>query len=1381
MFHTQDALFAENAGQWAVDDVYFGYNKGGTQIYFTDDGLEFELCRSGYDPAMDLRAMEPVIAEAGLQTGPRDNIESTHFSLAFDGARATMPVGADRTETVFNYHLGEDANWVDSVATYKTVVYNGLYDGIDLHTFSRHGQMKYEFHIEPGSDYTQIELSYGGIEKLSIAADGSLHIATELGEIVDEDLYIYQVVDGQEIEVVGQFVLLDEDSYAFNISGEYDASAELIIDPNIDWGTYLGGSDSDSTGNVATDAQGNIYACGSTRSSGWGISVGWDTTYGGNSDGYVVKLTSSGAHLWSTYLGGSNDDYATGVTTDIQGDIYVTGFTSSSDWGITGGWDTSYGGGRDGYIVKLTDTGLHIWSTFLGGSDIEGAYIAATDVQGNVYVCGDTASSDWGISGGWDTTYGGGFDGYVIKLTSGGSHLWSTYLGGAGADCTYHVATDPQNNIYVSGYRNGDGYVDKFSGSGSHLWSTYLGGTDNSFATEVITDGEGNVYVCGSFDGNVAKLSSVGTRIWSVYLDGVGEGISMDGQGNVYVCGRTDASGGYITKLSSGGSILWEDTDQAGLAWGVTTDDQGNVYVCGSVNSISSNIYGGWDTTFGGNGDGFVLKINDLSRGGAMVTVESPGGARVEGAAVNLYYDTGNGWTFYEMANNQPSSGVAGFNSIPARAYNFEVYYEGEFWGSAWTAEGAMTVPVLGLGTCDIVRHEPYAFNVRLEVDGQSVVGGEVPLGETIDVAFSVTNDETYWDTDVGNDIWVQFWLDKVPTEPAAEPFYYSTDIGQEHLVAGQWKEYSAEWTPSEAGEYLRRIEVYTWINEHWVLTDLWDWQEVLTVYEPFEPYVAGFTLHGIHDNDKDGLHSRLELGVNVDSNVEGECFVRLYDEDLASSNDFIVDSSSFPVNGQSTNDAFYVSFDVTSNWYEVPWLDIFSLYIELYDADTGQMIQGPVHIGSWDIETVEDDTPEWAILAYFDGDNNLEPYFISYLDDLENAAGNEEVVIAAQLDRSPGWWEWQQAELVWNDDTSHDNWTDTRRFLVEHDTSGTSFAEYSNYSIGEANMGDSAVLQSFIEWGIGNLPDANNYALILGDHGLGWPAICMDNTDDDFLTMPEIVSAVSDADVHFDTIFLNACLMGGIEVASYLDNISDYLVFSEDEMWGILDTLFTIDVNYYYDFASHISESTTSQSLAGSIALNYYQSCTAWWQDYDMTISTIDCSQVDAVLNAVDFFADSIIASQDAISDCRSAVIASTSFCSNPDYTDLYEIAEAVFLSSSDPQVQLAAATLCAAIDNLVLENYTNGINEDAKGISVYLPNPRYDSYWTEYKESEFAAIHRLDELAIAMYGEPDETPPEAVFLPTVSTGTGQGLFLREIPPTMQRFPQPPSEQMKF
>ena len=212
IFHAQDALFAENAGQWDNEEVYFGYNKGGTQIYFSEESIEFGLSRRELREGVDSAEVEEMLlAMPGADDELYESV-STHFSLNFDGARPVVPTGADLAETVFNYHLGAQEDWVDGVATYKTVVYNNLYAGIDLHTFSRHGEMKYEFHVAPGGDWLDIRLSYEGIEGLSIGEDGSLCIETELGTIVDEGLYIYQTIDGKQIEVTGDFTLLDADA-----------------------------------------------------------------------------------------------------------------------------------------------------------------------------------------------------------------------------------------------------------------------------------------------------------------------------------------------------------------------------------------------------------------------------------------------------------------------------------------------------------------------------------------------------------------------------------------------------------------------------------------------------------------------------------------------------------------------------------------------------------------------------------------------------------------------------------------------------------------------------------------------------------------------------------------------------------------------------------------------------------------------------------------------------------------------------------------------------------------------------------------------------------------------------------------------------------------
>ncbi len=686
VFHAQDALFAENAGQWQNEDAYFGYNKGGTQIYFTGESIEFGLSRRELKDGVDPAAIEgdwfslpeecaaqtvpvPLSPELGLPDPTEEDFyetTSTHFSLNFDGAQPTVPTGADQAETVFNYHLGPQEDWVDGVATYKTIIYDDLYAGIDLHTFSRHGEMKYEFHVAPGANYSEIQLRYDDIEGLSVREDGSLEIETVLGEIVDEGLYIYQTIGGEQVEVAGEFTLVDTDTYTFTVTGNYDPSVELVIDPEVDWGTYLGGTRDDYANGVATDASGNVYVAGKTDSSGW-ISGGWDISRGGIQDGFVVKLSPTGSHLWSTYLGGESYDRADGVATDASGNIYVAGLTYSSGW-VSGGWDAIHGGSDDGFIAKLSPDGSHLWSSYLGGTSTDIAESVATDATGNVYVTGETYSNGW-VSDGWDTSLDGRGDGFVVKLSPTGSHLWSSYLGGASierAELADGVATDASGNVYVAGetYSSGwvsggwdtslggpyDGFVVKLSPAGSHLWSSYLGGADYECVYGVTTDTSGNVCLAGvtkssgwvsggwdtsldgSDDGFVVKLSPAGSHLWSSYLGGANldgaRGVATDASENIYVAGETSSGGwisggwdtslggpydGFIVKLSPAGSHHWSSyfggADSDGAA-DIATNGSGNVYVAGGTFS-SGWISGDWDTSLDGIRDGFVVKIRE--------------------------------------------------------------------------------------------------------------------------------------------------------------------------------------------------------------------------------------------------------------------------------------------------------------------------------------------------------------------------------------------------------------------------------------------------------------------------------------------------------------------------------------------------------------------------------------------------------------------------------------------------------------------------------------------------------------------------------------------------------------------------------------------------
>ena len=311
LFKVSPALFVENQGQWADDSVHFVHSGDGASVAMTDTGPVFQLFRR--EPKLNNAPAE----ESGPPTrldavgGPEEfDTKMLEFSAEFVGADVVTPVGRDQAEATFNYFLGEQSNWRRDVPSYTTVAYEGLYDGIDLHTWGLRSHLKYEFHVAPGADYTQVAVRYQGIDGLALDDDGSLliNMGGDWGQLVDDAPYVYQVIDGQEREVAGRFELLDAYTYTFVITGEYDPSAVLVIDPNLAWSTYLGGSGQEIGRSVAVDASGNILVAGETSSSGW-VSGGLDTSYnGGDYDAFVAKINISEASGDIRLLSASSQD-----------------------------------------------------------------------------------------------------------------------------------------------------------------------------------------------------------------------------------------------------------------------------------------------------------------------------------------------------------------------------------------------------------------------------------------------------------------------------------------------------------------------------------------------------------------------------------------------------------------------------------------------------------------------------------------------------------------------------------------------------------------------------------------------------------------------------------------------------------------------------------------------------------------------------------------------------------------------------------------------------------------------------------------------------------------------------------------------------------------
>ena len=388
-FDISPAVFVGNAGQWDPS-IRYAFQGKGINVLFTDEGPVFELFGR---------------KEAGADIAEEDAVTKDVVRARFRGSNQVSPEALFASGAHMNYYVGSDqSKWRSGVPSFYKLCYRNIYDGIDLYIWGRRSGLKYEFHVAPGADWRQIVVQYEGVETLHVDAAGALHVVTALGEMVDNAPVVYQDTPQGRRDVAARFRVTGPSSYGFDLAGDYDSSLPLILDPELAWSTYLGGGGGrDSARGVAVDVSGNVYVAGAAGASNW-VSGGFDTSRQ-NQDGFVVKLTPAGGHVWSTYLGGNADDSSHSIAVDASGDVFVAGETDSAGW-VSGGFDASYGGSDDGFVAKLTSSGTLAWATYLGGSRQDYAYGIAADTSGNAYVAGATRSEGW-VSGGFDASYGG--------------------------------------------------------------------------------------------------------------------------------------------------------------------------------------------------------------------------------------------------------------------------------------------------------------------------------------------------------------------------------------------------------------------------------------------------------------------------------------------------------------------------------------------------------------------------------------------------------------------------------------------------------------------------------------------------------------------------------------------------------------------------------------------------------------------------------------------------------------------------------------------------------------------------------------------------------------------------------------------------------------
>ena len=475
--------------------------------------------------------------------------------------RPATPVASEPLRSTSHFYGGNrPERWRSSVPTFAEVRYPEVGPGIDLVYRVAEGRLKYDLVLAPGADPAHAQLRYQGAERLIIDREGALEIHTAAGTLREERPCLYQDIDGRRVEVRGGYRLVSPHVLGFWATG-YDSGRPLIVDPGITWSSFLGGSSNDYPFRVALASNGDVVIAGYTESDDYPVSSGaYQRVKGLGRDVVVTRMRADGAGIvWSTFLGGAGMDHGLALAVDGSNNVFVGGNTLSTDFPVSAGaFRTSYGGGGDGFVTKLNANGGLVYSTYVGGVASDIVNAIAVDASGSATVAGTTSSINYPTTPGVVRGTLDSEDGFVTRLNAAGTQLVYSTLIGC-----------PGNDQLLGLALDGQGQATVVGRTNSREFPVTAG----------VVDPTSDAY----WDGVVVRLNATATAfLYSTYLSGAGydepQGVVMDGSGNAFVVGQTaspnfpvssnafqraKAGGtydGFITKLSPDARTLLYST-----------------------------------------------------------------------------------------------------------------------------------------------------------------------------------------------------------------------------------------------------------------------------------------------------------------------------------------------------------------------------------------------------------------------------------------------------------------------------------------------------------------------------------------------------------------------------------------------------------------------------------------------------------------------------------------------------------------------------------------------------------------------------------------------------------------------------------------------------
>lgn len=499
------------------------------------------------------------------------------MNLTFHGAATgTTLHGAGASSGVAHYYLGADAaRWRRDVPLHERVRYTRLYPGIDAEIYGTQTRFEYDFIVAPRADASQIALRFDAAQSVSIDAAGDLVVTSGHGTLRQPPPVAYQESNAGRSHVTASYSI-ENDNIVHIALGDYDASQPLIIDPVVDF---------------------------------------------------------------STYFGGSNGDSATRVATNADGDVYIVGYTFSSDMPQPHPQSTppSIAGDVHAFVAMYRATGALHWVAYLGGAEEDHGRDITVDAGGNAYIVGETASGDFPRLGS-TRSYGGARDAFVARFSSEGVLNYSALLGGGKDDWGHGISLGPQSRIYVAGetwsldfpmdlstrgYAHTcggcdttaaiyDGFLAVLNPDDSLYYSSYLGGSQNDLAHAVVAHPvTGVAYLTGETTSTDFPIDQ--------FKWGEDQTLGSAGKADAYVVAIDPGRDGTDSLLYS--SYIGGSEEDVGMD--IALNNTSRVYIVGTTYSSDLTPRNAFQTELRGTADAFLAKYNTDSAGGFSVLFRS--------------------------------------------------------------------------------------------------------------------------------------------------------------------------------------------------------------------------------------------------------------------------------------------------------------------------------------------------------------------------------------------------------------------------------------------------------------------------------------------------------------------------------------------------------------------------------------------------------------------------------------------------------------------------------------------------------------------------------------------------------------------------------------